>query len=168
MAKVSILVCELSLKELTGIAKQAKKNNSYYTETAAKRYLTWLKARFIRLSQGGSEWPELESHTIKRKTQRAIASDPLRILIESRNLYQQFGMIRRGKGHLVGITGQSSGKEYRGKSPQRIAKYHQGGEGNNPTRRVVATPTGDVRRRIGKDVREAVGKIIRRNRKSGK
>lgn len=156
----TFVVCELSLRELTGIRKQAQRNNSYYTEQAAKRYLTYLKQRYIRLSQGGGSWPELSQNTIERKIRRGLSDDPTRILIETRNLYNQLGRVRTSDGWVVGITGNEVAETYGDNTPQQLAEHHE-----YSGREIVVIPDPTVRARIANDVRDAVRKIIRQNRK---
>lgn len=152
----------LDLKGLIEVDNYSKKNQPTLLRTAARRYVTYLRERFLALSAGGGEWPELEESTIERKERRGWAEDPYAILRESDTLFNSIGHRTRGKYVYVGYNRQEG--HPRAPSVTFLARLHSDGGRFMPARVPVKPPDASTRRRMADDIIKEYNKLIRKNR----
>ena len=149
----------LDLSRLLNVDRYQKSNQPKLLDIAADRYLRYLRNRYISLSAGGGEWPDLTDSTIKSKAWRGIADNPSAILREYDLLLNSMGKVIRGKEIYVGYT--SNRQHPRGISIFQLVRIHSKGEGRVPKRRVIGLPNQQTLKNMVNDVRSRYNRIIR-------
>lgn len=152
------------LKPLLNVHRYAEKNKPIVLLTAAQRYLRFLQRRFISLSAGGGEWPELKQSTIERKERRGVSGNSEAILRESDELLQGLGLKFVHDTYHVGYV--QNKQHWRARGTIFLARIHTKGLGIVPVRRVIGRPSNTVRRGMTTDIRREYQKIIRRARRA--
>jgi len=157
----------IDLKELMNINRYTEKNRTVLLDTAANRYLKYLKTRFISFSAGRGDWDPLKPDTIRIKTKRGVRGNPSWILRESDTLLNSLG-IKKETGRIrVGLTRYRAHPRFNGTSIM-LRKIHQYGDGVVPQRIIVPVIASNTRRQIVDDIKKEYNKIIRANRRKGK
>lgn len=158
--KVNVIA---DLSKVLTVSRFSKNNQPILLQTAANRYLQFLKKRFIRLSAGGGEWPKLKRITVLRKRRRGVADNPRAILREYDALLSALQSKILGKKVFVGFTRNRS--HPRGKSVFFLAKIHTRGSRTIPSRRVVGLPDTKTRNQMTIDIRNTYNRVIRSRRR---
>lgn len=140
-----------------------ERNRPTLIETAAYRYLKYLRNRYIALSSRGSTWPPLKQVTIYSKTQRGIADKPEWRLREYDILLNAMDIKVIAKRTYVGFV--RNRRHPRGATIFELVRKHSTGEGKLPVREVLGLPSRQTAKRMAQDVRDQYNRIIRRNRR---
>lgn len=152
------------------------------------RYLDFVRRRFVRQSQGGSDWPPLTRATIlgrrsRRKSSRrrrrrsndqiAKAVGSAKILRDTGTLLGALSVGNRGNrfdrekgGIVVGFSKRQKheGEGRRGLSIGRLAEIHNLGQGRNPQRAILVRPDRATAAAINRLAQRAVSRAIAENR----
>lgn len=152
-------------KPLMSVDRFQKQNQPVLLQTAVQRYVQFLRNRYISLSAGGGEWPELADSTVASKTSRGIAENPEAILRESDTMLASLSYKKVGNQIFVGIVNDDD--HPRAESVKFLAKIHTRGSPKKklPARVVVSGPDNRTRKRMVKDIRDQYNKLIRQNRR---
>lgn len=157
----------IDISPLMNVNRYVKKNQSTLLKTAANRYLTYLRNRYISLSSGSGEWPPLAESTIKRKKRRIQqgygTANPESILRETDTMLDTLGIRTRGKYVYVGYVREKP--HPRGPSVNQLVNIHANGGVYLPSRNAMASPNNSTRIRMVEDIRDQYNKVIRQNRK---
>lgn len=163
MVKIRLNVIA-DLSRVLNVSRYSKSNQLTLLQTAASRYLQYLKNRFIRLSAGGGEWPKLKRITIQSKKKRG-ASNPRAILREFNELFGAIKARRLGSKIYAGYVRNEP--HTRSKSVFFLAKVHTKGtpsKSGRIVRKVVGLPDTKTRKKMVEDIRNTYNRIIRPRR----
>lgn len=152
------------------------------------RYLTFVRRRYVRESQGGGDWPPLARSTIlgrrsrrqssrrrKRRSAEQIAKTvaSAKILRDTGTLLGALSVGNRGNrfdrekgGIIVGFSKRQrhEGEGRRGLSIGRLAEIHNMGQGRNPQRAILVRPDQATAAAINRLAQRAVNRSIAENR----
>lgn len=154
------------MKPLLNVYRFAEKNQPILLEVAAKRYLQYLRRRYISQSAGGGGWEDLEDSTVDSKEARRVARNPNWILREYDLVLKSLGIKNTPKRVYVGVV--NSEPHPRGNTTIEIAKVHQKGTDLIPRRVIIPKVENTIRRKMVDDVRKEYDKVIRANRRKKK
>lgn len=160
--KVNVIA---DLSKVLTVSRFSKNNQPILLQTAANRYLQFLKKRFIRLSAGGGEWPKLKKVTRDSKRKRG-APNPRAILREFDELLSALSSKILGKKIFVGYV--RNRKHTRAKSVFHLAKVHTKGipsKSGPVVRKVVGLPDTKTRNQMTIDIRNTYNRLIRSRRR---
>lgn len=153
------------MKPLMSVDRFQKQNQPTLLQTAVQRYVQFLRNRYISLSAGGGEWPQLADSTVASKESRGIAENPEAILRESDTMLEALSYRKIGNKLFVGIVHDED--HPRAESVKFLAKIHTAGSPKRklPKRIVVSGPDNRTRKGMVKDIRDQYNKLIRQNRR---
>lgn len=161
LLKLSVIT---DLKQLLNVQRFAKSNQPVLLNAAAKRYVQYLRNRFISLSSRPGTWPKLAESTIKRKIRVKVAVNPKWILRESDTMLNSLGIRTRGNQVLAGFVRDRP--HPRAKSVNYLVKLHSHIiESKLPYRPAIGSPNNATRKRMTEDIRDEYNRVIRRNKK---
>lgn len=150
------------MKPMLNVYQFAEKNQPIILEIAAKRYLQYLRRRYIAQSAGGGGWEDLKESTIESKRKRNVADNPEWILREYDIVLNSLGIKNTPKRVYVGVV--KSTQHPRGNNSIEIATIHQVGEGL-PARQIIPKVENSIRKKMVDDIRKQYDKVVRANRR---
>ncbi len=146
------------------VTEELRKGTSEFKEVYTKwaqKYRKFLFVRFKKFSKGGGNWRKTSKGTRDRKGN-------ILILRDTETLLRAFTPVFKGlpgqfeqfvpNGIAVGVGGPIRHPS----SPitvGQLAEYHHTGAGNNPTRKVIISPTASLNRGLAADVKKALDDI---------
>ncbi len=163
MAKLKINVV-VNLKPLLNVQRYAAKNKPVLLNTAANRYLQYLRNRYLSLSAGSGEWLPLQYETVKRKERRGIADNPTHILREYDAILSSLNILIKDKQTYVGFVRDK--RHPRGLRVFQLVRIHAEGLRGLPKRNAIGIPPQRTLKQMVDDIRVIYNKIIRRERNS--
>lgn len=128
-----------------------------------RRYLAFVRKRFISLSRAGTEWDRLAASTRRRKPRRPTGSP---VLVVSGQLRDSLSVGHPGnhfrrvpKAMEVGFANRTfSGSKT---TIRDIAIFHDEGRGNNPKREILVAPDAATIKGFEEDVKIAAKQLGR-------
>lgn len=125
-----------------------------------KRYLASMKRRYMRNSRGGGDWPALDARTVSRRRQGSST-----ILYDTGTLVGALDIGANGNlfkyvrgGVRVGFGGHARHPKGRATIAD-IGRFHDGGEGNLPERRIIHKPDKILIEGFKKDLKWGLAKM---------
>lgn len=124
------------------------------------------RARFLKFSRGGGNWPRLAEKTIERKKagKRLIlraGNDSILDAIDDAEFAAKPGTVNDVPFGVVVMIGGNDRHPSGKISMKRLIEIHDQGRGNNPQRKIIVPPDGKSRQRMGTIMTAALKQTLR-------